>query len=108
MATKTEQQVCTHCHGTGIEPQRELDTAWTPLLDEIRDIGSRRKAVSRKRNLADLTTLEQTTKELLAVTNKARAAGVPKVVVAETAGLSRVQLDNILKGTPGGARERAS
>lgn len=104
MATKTEQQVCTHCHGTGIEPQRELDSAWTPILEEIRDIGQRRKAVSRKRNLADLTTLEQTTKELLAATDKARGAGIPKVVIAETAGLSRFQLDNVLKGTPGGKR----
>lgn len=104
MATKTEQQVCTHCHGTGIEPQREIKPEWVEVLDEIHDIGVRRRAVSRKRNLADLTTLEQTTKELIAAHDKARKLGVVKAVIARTAGLSRFQLDNILKGTPGGKR----
>jgi hypothetical protein len=87
---------CTRCKGTGEEPERELTEAQWAIVDEISALAHERRVAGALRTPEGAQRRKAVYARVRELTDKAVEAGIPKTVVAEALGVSRVQLSNIL------------
>lgn len=88
---------CHHCKGTGFEPGREFNAAQWRILDELIRLGEARARWSTAKSAVGVSAREIAYAGIRDATERAVAAGIPKVAVADAVGVSPVQLYNILR-----------
>jgi hypothetical protein len=100
--TDPSAPVCRHCGGTGHEPERVIPQHLQPLIDELREAGQKRASFSSSRSLnSGMESLYEAYDDIRELTAKAESAGIDRQTIADTVGLSRAQLYNILTGRTG-------
>lgn len=91
---------CRRCGGTGLEPGPTA--AQQAVLDELQELGERRKLHSASRTLAGRTELAAAYTDIRSATARAKKLKLPVLQVAEALGMSRSALYDILSGKAGG------
>jgi hypothetical protein len=97
---------CSRCHGTGIEPNREIPNDWMPVLDELTAAGQERASYSTARSLVGLQRLNEAWAKIREIWQRGEALGIPQTVGAHAVGVTRAQFHNIITGKVGGGANR--
>ena len=95
--SSVERPRCKHCRGTGYEPEREYTDQQWAIVDQLVAAGEERARYSATKTLEGTTQRERVYADIRALTEHAREVQIPKVVIADAIGVSRTQLDNILR-----------
>lgn len=93
-------KVCTHCHGSGFEPDllgQYTEPDQQALIAKLQEAGSRRAGVNRH-TLAGRQALDSAYADIREHAAEAERLHLTRAAVAEAVGVSRAQLHNILTG----------
>jgi hypothetical protein len=92
---------CIRCNGTGVESRQTIPTEWEDVFARLREVGRRRAEYSTARSSGGKAMLYATWVEIADIySTEGRRVGMSTIAAADAVGVTRAQLDTILKRAP--------
>ncbi len=92
---------CIRCNGTGTEVRQAIPAEWEDVFTRLRAVGRRRAEYSTARSSGGKAMLYATWVEIADIDETdGRRVGMSTIAAADAVGISRAQLDTILKRAP--------